>query len=165
MFEIRVICDDADTDRIHHTLTTAFKATEPGCRTRTRDGQKVRLYFDADHLPSPWPNPEDAYAHAPSTIREIGWTCERARTYAHRNEVDREFWLRKAALLDRIALADEINDADDMAVEAARRLRAIDCNYEGLAGDPDRESAEDLRGYVRQEYAHWARATRTRAGS
>lgn len=42
----------------------------------------------------------------------------------------REFWLRKAALLDRIALSDEADgitsDAADLATRAAQRLMDLD---------------------------------------
>lgn len=56
---------------------------------------------------APFPTPEQAYADAPSIFDEIGWTV---RTLAAREcftKLDREFYLRKAALLDRIALLDE----------------------------------------------------------
>ncbi|WP_432058820.1 hypothetical protein [Streptomyces sp. bgisy022] len=50
MFEIRVICDPADTDRIttalNDTFTTGAVRTYP-----TRDGKHLRLYVTADHHP------------------------------------------------------------------------------------------------------------------
>ncbi|MFD5104608.1 hypothetical protein [Streptomyces cinereoruber] len=151
MFEIRIICDPADTDRVTATLGTLF-TTGTVRRSPTRDGARTRLYVTADHRPAPeteWPTPEAAYAKAPSIISEIGWT---ARTVADRSfgaEMSREFWLRKAALLDRIALGDEvagpISDATEAAVEAARRL--MDTDDTALICDP--------RHYVRQQYARW----------
>ncbi|MFD5541890.1 hypothetical protein ACFWIJ_29705 [Streptomyces sp. NPDC127079] len=51
MFEIRVICEPADTDRITRTLAAAFH-TGPGRQYPTRDQQRVRLYFTADHQPT-----------------------------------------------------------------------------------------------------------------
>ncbi|MEU7725190.1 hypothetical protein AB0B78_08070 [Streptomyces sp. NPDC040724] len=93
--------------------------------------------------------PEAVYATAPSIISEIGWTFRGARDCLHGIQV-REFWLRKAALLDRIALTDdnpEGGDAATLAVAAARRLMEID-----HADDP---RTADPRGYVRQEYALW----------
>ncbi|MGW2281986.1 hypothetical protein [Streptomyces sp. NPDC001770] len=102
--------------------------------------------------PPSWPNPQTAYALAPSIIREIGWIAETARSISSRAPGDdaREFWLRKAALLDRIALKDErVNataDASELATEAARRL--VDIDRADLICDP--------RHYVRQQYALWA---------
>ncbi|MEV5166967.1 hypothetical protein AB0K66_20395 [Streptomyces werraensis] len=167
MFEIRVICDPADTDRITAALSGAFAAG--AVRTYpTRGGERTRLYVTADHRPEPgpWPTPDEAYALAPSFIREIGWTARTAADKPFGEHLGREFWLRKAALLDRIALRDEEDgrpgDADEVATEAARRL--IACDREG-AGDyhgapywPEHPAtAADPRGYVRQEYAHWAK--------
>lgn len=51
MFEIRVICDRADTDRISHTLADAFD-TGPARQYPTRDGKRIRLYVTADHRPT-----------------------------------------------------------------------------------------------------------------
>ncbi|WNM29533.1 hypothetical protein RKE30_03555 [Streptomyces sp. Li-HN-5-11] len=50
MFEIRVICDRADADRISHTLADAFD-TGPPRQYPTRDGRRTRLYLTADHQP------------------------------------------------------------------------------------------------------------------
>ncbi|MFF8261166.1 hypothetical protein [Streptomyces virginiae] len=95
--------------------------------------------------------PEAAYATAPSVISEIGWTVRGARDCLRGTNV-REFWLRKAALLDRIALTDDdpvSGDAATCATEAARRLIEID--------HADGPRTADPRGYVRQEYALWLR--------
>jgi hypothetical protein len=48
VFEIRVICDRADADRISQTLADSFD-TGPARQYPTRDGKRVRLYFTADH--------------------------------------------------------------------------------------------------------------------
>ncbi|MGW0469694.1 hypothetical protein [Streptomyces coeruleorubidus] len=146
MFEIRVICDPADSDRVTTALATAF-TTGDARQYPTRDGKRTRLYLTADHQPTPddWPTPEQAYASAPSINSEIGWT---ARTLAEAEcytELDREFYLRKAALLDRIALLDEPTapgDATDTAHAAAVRL--LDRDQPGVIRDP--------RAYVRQQY-------------
>ncbi|WP_190413323.1 hypothetical protein [Streptomyces venezuelae] len=102
--------------------------------------------------PEKWPTPERAYAKAPSTISEIGWTARTARTVSDGSfgaEATREFWLRKAALLDRIALADEHvgepGDATEAAGRAARRLMDVD----------DAAVICDPRHYVRQQYTRW----------
>ncbi|MFJ9129573.1 hypothetical protein ACIRJS_36310 [Streptomyces sp. NPDC102340] len=165
MFEIRVICDDTDADRVRRALNTAFQTYGRVNKVRTHDGKRVRLYVDADHLPTAWPTPEKAYATAPSIVSEIGWTCARARTYARGTGADREYWLRKAALLDRIALTDAYSDGDasEAAVEAARQLLGVDENGDFPGGPhwvelgPDSSvSIADPRGYVRQEYAMWS---------
>ncbi|MFF4442039.1 hypothetical protein [Streptomyces sp. NPDC001621] len=54
MFEIRVICDRPDADRISQALAAAFD-TGPARQYPTRDGKRTRLYFTADHRPD---NPE-----------------------------------------------------------------------------------------------------------
>ncbi|MEU8979029.1 hypothetical protein [Streptomyces sp. NPDC048309] len=50
MFEIRVICEPADTDRVSRVLAAAFD-TGPAREYPTRDRKRVRLYFTADHQP------------------------------------------------------------------------------------------------------------------
>ncbi|MFK4100883.1 hypothetical protein ACI2L1_12565 [Streptomyces sp. NPDC019531] len=51
MFEIRVICEPTDTDRISQALAAAF-ATGPARQYPTRDRKRVRLYLTADHQPT-----------------------------------------------------------------------------------------------------------------
>lgn len=108
MFEIRVISAPADADRVTAALSAAFTVGRAR-QYPTRDGQRTRLYVTADHRPEPtaWPTSDKAYALAPSIISEIGWTAARARAHLHGQAIDREYWLRKAAVLDRIALSDE----------------------------------------------------------
>ncbi|WP_251052580.1 MULTISPECIES: hypothetical protein [unclassified Streptomyces] len=117
-----------------------------------------------------WPTPEAAYALAPSIVREIGWTAQTAADKPFGVPLGREFWLRKAALLDRIALQDEATrfsgDAAQAATEAARCLLGIDHaaglgpgGYANGPYPPDHpDSTHDPRGYVRQEYALWVHA-------
>ncbi|GAA0922249.1 hypothetical protein [Streptomyces thermoalcalitolerans] len=171
MFEIRVICEPDDADRVSAALAAAFN-TGPARQYPTRDGRRTRLYVTADHRPDfeAWPTPDEAYALAPSIVHEIGWTAQAAVDTPFGQALGREYWLRKAALLDRIALQDEedgltdglTSDAADAAIEAARRLIAHDRDSEGgCHGAPYRPehpaTAADPRGYVRQEYAHWAK--------
>ncbi|MEW2082096.1 hypothetical protein [Streptomyces sp. NPDC005283] len=124
----------------------------------------------ADPAPEPqpltWPTPADTYAKAPSIISEIGWTTEGAIGRPTAALLGREFRLRKAAVLDRIALRDEAenfdSDAPEIAAEAARRLldkdRDGNGNYGGAPYRPEHPDAiAHPRGYVRQEYAHWAK--------
>lgn len=149
MFEIRVICDPDDTDRITTALAQTFTTGMARIHT-TRSTDKTRLYVTADHHPADtvqWPTPEQAYAKAPSIISEIGWTARTAASRPFGEDVGREYWLRKAALLDRIALADELadvlGDAAEAAVDAARQLMDVD----GAA------VLCDARYYTRQQYA------------
>ncbi|MFJ8194641.1 hypothetical protein ACIQ8D_33560 [Streptomyces sp. NPDC096094] len=132
MFEIRVITDPADADRVTTALVATF-TVGPTRQYPTRDGQRTRLYVTADHRsePGPWPAPDTAYALSPSIISEIGWTAARARAHLHGQAIDREYWLRKAAVLDRIALDDEQpararTDATEVALTAALRLLETD---------------------------------------
>ncbi|WP_318209850.1 hypothetical protein [Streptomyces sp. SJL17-1] len=151
MFEIRIICDPDDTDRVIDTLSSAF-TTWSTHRVATRDGDRNRIYLSADHRPATteeWPTPEQAYATAPSIISEIGWVARTAGDRPFGTETSREFWLRKAALLDRIALGDHvappISDATEDADRAARRLMEFDST--AVICDP--------RHYARQQYTRW----------
>ncbi|MYT19982.1 hypothetical protein GTW69_06705 [Streptomyces sp. SID7760] len=166
MFEIRVICTPPEADEITKALSATF-ATGAVRQRPTRDGDRVRLYVTAEQPVSHWPAPESAYATAPSIISEIGWTARSVSACLHGIQV-REFWLRKAALLDRIALTDDnpvSGDAATLAVEAARRLMEIDdaaglgpSGYADGPYTPDHpDSVREPRGYVRQEYAIWIR--------
>ncbi|MFF5646087.1 hypothetical protein [[Kitasatospora] papulosa] len=96
-----------------------------------------------------WPTPDTAYAAAPSMVREIGWTAQTAADKPFGTRMGREFWLRKAALLDRIALSEEVarhgGDAIGAAELAAARLMDLD----------DTDAICDPRHYVRQQYALW----------
>ncbi|MFC3577875.1 hypothetical protein ACFOZ0_32385 [Streptomyces yaanensis] len=167
MFEIRVICDPADTERVTTALNGMF-ATGAVRQYPTRDGERTRLYFTADHRPElgPWPTPEEAYVLAPSMVSEIGWTAQTAADKPFGEDLDREYWLRKAALLDRIALQGETDgfhgDACEAATEAALQLVAFDLagegDYFGAPYWPDcPTTAAEPRGYVRQEYAYWVK--------
>jgi hypothetical protein len=51
VFEIRVICDPDDTDRITTALADALTTGTPRAYP-TRDGMRTRLYLTAD-LPNP----------------------------------------------------------------------------------------------------------------
>jgi hypothetical protein len=48
MFEIRVICEPDEADRVIQALAAAFD-TGPARRYPTRDGKHTRLYFTANH--------------------------------------------------------------------------------------------------------------------
>ncbi|MFC9317423.1 hypothetical protein ACFTWR_24025 [Streptomyces nigra] len=146
MIEIRIICDPADTDRVTNALSQTFTVGTVR-QYFTRGSERLRLYVTADHHSNtgPWPSPEEAYALAPSLVSEIGWTADQAANKPFGTRLPRDFWLRKAALLDRIALQDVGDDAAEVANEAAERLMSLD--DAGVICEP--------RHYVRQQYAHW----------
>ncbi|WP_433919254.1 hypothetical protein OIE50_27965 [Streptomyces canus] len=96
--------------------------------------------------PQDWPTPEQAYANAPGINSEIGWTARFLANSACFTELGREFYLRKAALLDRIALLDEPDAYGDASQAAdAAALYLLDLDQPGVICDP--------RAYVRQQYA------------
>ncbi|WP_244375592.1 hypothetical protein [Streptomyces ficellus] len=153
MFEIRVICTPVEADRVTRELAAAF-TTGAVRQHPTRDGERTRLYVTADHKPAgQGPTPDEAYAKAPSIVSEIGWTAQAARDMRRGGQDEREFWLRKAALLDRIALDDEKagahGDASTLARRAGRRLMELD--------GAETSATCDARGYVRQQYAAWTK--------
>lgn len=156
MFEIRVITDPADADRVTAALSTAF-AIGQARQYPTRDGQRTRLYVTADHRPEPgpWPAPDTAYAVAPSILSEMRWVTNALATAECFTELERDYYLRKAALLDRIALMDEpappFGDATTAAEAAAVFL--LDTDRDHLADHIVERADKDPRGYVRQQYA------------
>ncbi|MFD6415001.1 hypothetical protein [Streptomyces sp. NPDC060194] len=109
---------------------------------------------DQNPAPAASPPAEEAYALAPSITREIAWVAFTARDFGHVAN-PREYWLRKAAVFDRIALAEANRhfvvagtaapDADATADDTARRL--VQHDQVTADGDP--------RDYVRREYARW----------
>ncbi|MFJ6566726.1 hypothetical protein ACIQNU_04855 [Streptomyces sp. NPDC091292] len=106
--------------------------------------------------PPPWPTPDAAYRLAPSIHSEIGWTTHTAATAECYTELDREYYLRKAVLLDRIALLD---DPAPAAIEAAvaAALYLLDTDRPGLDPDAVTRAGNDPRGYVRDQYTAWTR--------
>lgn len=107
--------------------------------------------------------PDVAYADAPSIVQEVCLIAEASDSRPSDVSKNREFRLRKAALLDRIALqerarvgADAAADADEAATVAAEWLVEHDVAYRGLSRKGrDLVLAEDYRNYVRAEYAAW----------
>ncbi|MEU3949148.1 hypothetical protein [Streptomyces sp. NPDC029526] len=156
MFDIRVICDPADTDRITRALKATF-ITGDVRQYPARDGKRTRLYVTADHRPAPkpFPSPDRAYALAPSVLREMAWVTNTIATAECFTELDRDYYLRKAALLDRIALMDEpappFGDATEAAKAAAVFLLDTDrAHLEPLMAE---RAERDPRGCVREQYA------------
>ncbi|WP_354642899.1 hypothetical protein [Kitasatospora camelliae] len=118
-----------------------------------------------------FPDAETAYAGAPSVIGEIGWVAEQAALRPIGVQLGREFWLRKAAVLDRIALnevaeysAEVAEDAVQAAASAALRLIEFDeqnHNDSGRSGPGSLRFWDPIvgagrRAYVRQQYLSWS---------
>jgi hypothetical protein len=114
----------------------------------------------------------NAYDDAPDVLSEMNAVLrltERLRRPGGRTpEAVREQRLRKAALLDRIALYEVATYSPEVAAsavvaarDAAQAVAAYDRQH-GTAAGPDgpdsRIWAGSYRPYVRQEYAAWRRA-------
>ncbi|WP_329273828.1 hypothetical protein [Streptomyces sp. NBC_01451] len=95
--------------------------------------------------PESWPTPEDAYAGAPHPRDEFDWLISQADA----GKRNREWWLRRAAVVDRrsAALPSDHRLRDEHALELAHFL--IELDGATVTGDP--------RGYIRREYALWAK--------
>lgn len=152
MFEIRVICENTDVGTLTTALLKSFKLSDVHRRT-THGGRRVRLYATAEPRPTPaeWPTPEQAYTNATDLVAE---TTRLTVTAADpETELDREWYLRHAALLDRVALHIAGFDNDpgaDKAAEEAEATAAILLDLDQAPRD------HDPRAYVRQQYALWA---------
>ncbi|MER0447029.1 hypothetical protein ABR738_21090 [Streptomyces sp. Edi4] len=101
----------------------------------------------SDEVP---PTPEDAYTGAPSILNEIAWIARTAADPESRSDLDREYFLRKAAVFDRIALSGDpdIPYGSDTETAHATALYLMDLDHAPVICDP--------RTYVRQQYAQWA---------
>jgi hypothetical protein len=113
------------------------------------------------------PDANTAYAGAPSILREmnnvLALTGDLMKAGGRTPHAVREQKLRKAALLDRIALHEAAEYAPDVAAkamavayDAARDLVRFDTDHDtadGPVGPTAPDWARDPRGYVRQEYA------------
>ncbi|MBZ4321467.1 hypothetical protein [Streptomyces huiliensis] len=110
---------------------------------------------------APTSDPATAYVNAPSIIAEIGWVARQRAS-----EPDREFWLRKAAVFDRIAIKEAANYAPEVAASAieaagaaALQLVRYDAMHEGLSPRGlELVTADDHREYVRHAYLAWSRS-------
>ncbi|WHM37430.1 hypothetical protein [Streptomyces sp. BPTC-684] len=107
--------------------------------------------------------PDAAYANAPEVGAEITWIAQRATSRPTGPEADREFRLRRAAALDRIALHETATatplvatEAITTAVRAAEDLAEYDAEHGSLTfRGAELAGAEDFRAYVREEYRAW----------
>ncbi|MEV4871609.1 hypothetical protein [Streptomyces syringium] len=173
-FEIRVICDEPDAPEITKRLADVFDISDVSRPCPTRHGDRVRLYIVAGQRQ--WitvtPPPTAAYADAPPIFEEMAGVLTLAmrlhRPGGYSPLADREYRLRKAALLDRVALSEgdpwapEVAaDADETAEAAAAAFAHADSTGDHDTG-PTGPNAQcwaqsSYRGYVRQEYAAWRR--------
>ncbi|MDT3395223.1 hypothetical protein RKE29_00910 [Streptomyces sp. B1866] len=112
---------------------------------------------------SPTHAPAEAYADAPKIAAEISWVARAAVARPFGQEPDREFWLRKAALLDRIALEEGATYAPEVAAEAVQaaaqaawQFVRYDAEHHGLSlRGADLVTDEDYRAHVRDAYREW----------
>ncbi|WP_369377404.1 hypothetical protein [Streptomyces sp. cg36] len=110
--------------------------------------------------------PEAAYANAPEIAAEIGWIAKHTNTPPADALAEREFRLRKAASLDRIALQEEATrpsglaaEAIATAVQAAEDFATYDAEHGPLTfRGAELATADDFRAYVREEYRSWRHA-------
>ncbi|WP_327736263.1 hypothetical protein OG749_23310 [Streptomyces nojiriensis] len=94
------------------------------------------------------------YADAPTLDDELAWL--RARTGDRGFMPNREFLLRQAALLDRLALQGAVMPLVRSAFTAADHLVTHDIEHRGLSLKAhDLVATEDYRAYVREQYRLW----------
>ncbi|QIK07899.1 hypothetical protein G7Z12_19450 [Streptomyces sp. ID38640] len=93
-----------------------------------------------------WPSPDVAYAAAPSISSESDWATRTANEWADEG-LDREWYLRHAAVLDRVALGDV--PAPGFAADEADAAAVMLLDLDQASRD------YDPRAYVRQQYALW----------
>ncbi|MER7551994.1 hypothetical protein [Streptomyces anulatus] len=113
-----------------------------------------------------FPDPAVAYADAPSIIQEVGWVTAAAANCGDGGGIGREFWLRKAAVVDRIALHEVAVYAPEVAITAVQTAEATvlkfieyEVAHSGLSlKGAELITAEDRFGYVREQYHVWSHA-------
>ncbi|WP_172382846.1 hypothetical protein [Streptomyces sp. MNP-20] len=168
MFEIRVICDPPEAERVITALSSVF-TTGQVRKLPTRDGKRVRLYATAAHGPAEatagWPTPKAAYHTAPSIMSELGWISRAAGSAESSTELERDYYLRKAAVLDRMALIEESHDPRPATTDTAEAaaLFLLDTDRASLHADVLVHAEDNPRRYVRRAYAAWAQQEQRRA--
>ncbi|MFD5588802.1 hypothetical protein ACFWII_33980 [Streptomyces sp. NPDC127063] len=121
------------------------------------------------------PTPAEAYANAPDLRREMRTVMELGAIRDGRRDgvvtgpppsdavvADRVYLLRRAALMDRMAVEDPGPGARGAAVRAAFELAQFDHQHPAMTagryGPMAIEFDPSQRPYVRQEYAAWTAA-------
>lgn len=122
---------------------------------RAADRLDTRPAGDHSTGPTPFPDPETAYANAPDIDHEAAWVAASVADPESCGETGQDYHLRKAALYDRIALADEPHDLFGEAAETALAvaLMLVDTDRPHLAPHLAEQADDDPRGYVRHQYA------------
>ncbi|WP_217201632.1 hypothetical protein [Streptomyces buecherae] len=95
-------------------------------------------------------SPERAYAFAPPIASEIAWTQQPADPSDQDCLTHREWWLRRAAALDRLLLENPASSPEVIEEAAAAAIYLLDSDR----GPRD----QDPRVYVRHAYHAWRRA-------
>ncbi|WP_314171478.1 hypothetical protein [Streptomyces winkii] len=95
-------------------------------------------------------SPEEVYARGPSIEQEIASLAELSERHAHDKALPREFWLRKAALVDRIALSEAAAYGPELAKSAIRAAEAAAVQLHAY------DAKHRNREYVRQQYRVWS---------
>lgn len=123
------------------------------------------------------PLPAEAYANAPELRREMHEVLELGAARDGRctgmvtippaaddAAAERVYLLRRAALMDRMAVDDPGPGARGAAVRAACLLAAFDRHHVEMVAGPHGPTSPEFdpsqRPYVRQEYAAWTAAGR-----
>ncbi|WP_328418439.1 hypothetical protein OG542_40430 (plasmid) [Streptomyces violaceus] len=123
------------------------------------------------------PTPDEAYATAPALRGEMhqvlalgaerdgrGAGIVTAPPAADDAAADRVYLLRRAALMDRMAVDDPGPGARGAAVQAAWKLTQFDRKHPEMVAGPHGPTSIEFdpsqRPYVRQEYAAWTAAGR-----
>jgi hypothetical protein len=103
-----------------------------------------------DTTPKETTTADDVYAQAPPIEREIAALAQLSERHSHERALPREFWLRKAALVDRIALAETAAHGPELAKPAIRAAEAAAVQL--IAYDAKHRNRE----YVRHAYRVWS---------
>jgi hypothetical protein len=172
VFELRILCDPGDADRITAALATALTLGTVR-RYPSRDGLRDRLYVTADLPPTTnsgagtgpqagwdgvWPTFQAAYRHTPDVLDEMAWlTATDANPEAPTDPASTwNYWLRKAALFDRIArYSTDPRDTEDAKAAATHLLNLTPPPNGPHLNPAQRTAAEtDPLGYVRFAWIH-----------
>ncbi|MEU8993450.1 hypothetical protein AB0C95_01285 [Streptomyces caniferus] len=93
-----------------------------------------------------WPSADEAYTGAPNIDAELDWLNRTAN--ASYEGLDRDWYLRNAAALDRVALGESTTEHACPDEADATAVLLLDLDHASRDYNP--------RAYVRQQYALWA---------
>lgn len=118
----------------------------------TLDDMAADTWYQAPDHAQTWPSPEAAYVSAPSIDDELDW-LNRTANASYDEGLDRNWYLRNAAALDRIALGESPTERACPNEAEATAVLLLDLDQASREYNP--------RAYVRQQYALWAKQERT----